>query len=89
MAPKRGGGGSHSGSSHGTDSTTSSSSSSGSGSGSSSGGSGIKLTANSVPILFAILYGIMLLYYFRRTIRNPTQVFFMLSLFCTSELMNF
>ena len=52
------------------------------------GSGGIQLTITSVPILFAVLYGIMLLYYIRRAIQNPTQVFITLSLFCASELVN-
>lgn len=43
----------------------------------------------SIPaVAFAVLYTIMLLYYTRKVLRNPTFIFTILSLFCASELGN-
>ena len=47
-----------------------------------------QMTANVVPIIFTIFYGVLLLYYSLRASQNPTQVFIALSLFCASELVN-
>jgi len=64
----------------------------GNSSGSSSGGADfspefhIELAPGS--IVFAVFYGLTLLYYLRRASDNTTYVFIMLSFFCASELLN-